>query len=224
MEVSDYYSEDGRTADGYVNDEASAHFYQVAADMFHNGTGLTVTEAGPQAADLLASGKVAMAVGDSVVFQPLLENTGIRWGASAPPVEKAGDKPWVYTGSDELGVFKGSAHPEEAMKFVIFYGTEGNKMRLAADGLPLNMKLAEEGNWAGDSEGRQEMLAAAQSARPTVFVPEWYFVYDYLDEALNGRMIEDGATAQDALNEIAPDVQDDLDQKWETWEQIQPVS
>lgn len=224
MEVSNYYSEDGRTADGLVNDEATAHFFQVAADMFRNGIGLTVTEAGPQAADLLASGQVAMAVGDSVVFQPLLEQAGFRWGAVAPPVEKAGDKPWVYTGSDELGVFKGSAHPEEAMKFVIFYGTVGNQMRLDADGLPLNMKLAEEGNWAGDSEGRQEMLAAAQSARPTVFVPEWYFVYDYLDEALNGRMVEDGATAQDALNEIAPDVQSDLDQKWETWEQIQPIS
>jgi hypothetical protein len=96
-------------------------------------------------------------------------------------------------------------------------------MRLEADGLPLNMRMAEEGNWAGDSEGRQEMFAAIQTARPTVFVPEWYFVFDPLSEALNGLMIEDGLSAQEALDEIAPIVQDQLDENWETWEQIQPA-
>jgi multiple sugar transport system substrate-binding protein len=222
-EVAHYFSEDGRTAIGYINDEATAHFYQVAADLAREGSVLTATEAGLSTADLMATGQVAMAVADTVTMQPLLENIGIRWGAAPPPVESEEAEAWVYTGSDELGVFNGSAHPDEAKLFVTYWGSEGNRLRLEADGLPLNIALAEEGNWAGDSEGRQEMLAAVQTARPTVFVPEWYFVYDHLSEALNGLMIEDGLSAQEALDEIAPIVQDELDEYWETWEQIQPA-
>jgi multiple sugar transport system substrate-binding protein len=227
MEVQHYFSEDGRTAIGYINDEATVHFYQVVKDLYESGSVLTAAEelslGENTPLDLLAAGQLAMAVGDSVIGQPLLEAAGIRWGAAPPPVEQAGQPGWVYTGSDELMAFSGSKHPEEAIQFVLFWGTEGNRMRLEADGLPLNMRMAEEGNWAGDSEGRQEMFAAIQTARPTVFVPEWYFVFDPLSEALNGLMIEDGLSAQEALDEIAPIVQDQLDENWETWEQIQPA-
>ena len=223
-EVAHYFSEDGRTAIGYLNDEATAHFYQVAADLIRDGSVLMATEAGGSTADLMATGQVAMAVADTVTMQPLLENVGIRWGAAPPPVESEEAAAWVYTGSDELGVFSGSAHPDEAKLFVTFFGSEGNLLRLEADGLPLNIALAEEGNWAGESEGRQEMLAAVQTARPTVFIPEWYFVLDHLAEALNGLMLEDGLSAQEALDEIAPIVQDKLDENWETWEQIQPAA
>jgi ABC-type glycerol-3-phosphate transport system substrate-binding protein len=161
-----------------------------------------------------------MTVGDSVTLQPLLETAGINWGAAPPPVEQAGDPAWVYTGSDELMAFSGSDHPEEAIQFVLFWGTEANRMRVEVDGLPLNMRIAEELGWAGESQGRQEMLAAIQLGRPTVFVPEWYFVYDFLDEALV-LMIEDGLSAQEALDEMAPIIQDELDLRWETWENIE---
>ena len=222
-EVAHYYSEDGRTAIDYINDEATAHFYQVAADLARDGSVLTATEAGLSTADLDGLGTGGDGRRRHGDFQPLLETAGIRWGAAPPPVESTEAEAWVYTGSDELGVFSGSAHPEEAKLFVTYWGSEGNRLRLEADGLPLNMRLAEEGDWAGDSEGRQEMLAAVQTARSTVFVPEWYFVYDHLSEALNGLMIEDGLSAQEALDEIAPIVQDELDENWETWEQIQPA-
>lgn len=222
-EIANYVSEDGRTVDGYLNDEATAHFYDVAAEMYRDGSALTAANAGLGSADLFATGQVAMVVGDTAVIQPLAENVGISWGAAPPPVESADSLPWVYTGSDELGVFKGSQHPEEAKAFVLFFGTVGNQMRLDADGLPLNMRLAEEGNWVGDSEGRKEMLAGVQTSRPSTFVPQWFFIFDHLDEALNGLMLEDGLTGQEALDEIAPAVQDDLDDNWRTWEQIQPV-
>ena len=39
-------------------------------------------------------------------------------------------------------------------------------------------------------------------------------------EALNSLMIEDGMSAQDALDEMAPVIQDDLDDIWETWDAI----
>lgn len=226
MDVQNYFSEDGRTAIDYVNDEATAHFFQVMADLYNSGNVLSaadLTMMGGETADLLASGQLAMGVTDSAIAQPLLEEMGINWGAAPPPVEQAGDLPWVYTGSDELMAFAGSDHPEEAIQFVLFWGTEANRMRLEAGGLSLNMRLAEEMDWAGDSAGRQEMLAAIQTARATVFVPDWTFVFEHLEEALNGLMLEDGLSAQEALDEIAPIVQDELDERWNTWEAIQPA-
>ena len=221
---ANYYSPDGLDAIDYVNDEATAHYYQVTADLYRSGSVLSSgDESLVTPSDLMATGQLAMAVGDTVIFQPLLDAAGIRWGVTPPPVETAGDLPWVYTGSDELAAFSGSQHPEEALLFVAFYGSVGNQIRLDMDGLPLNMRLAEEGNWAGESEGRQEMFAAVQIARPTIEVPDWFFVFDMLDEALNGLILEDGLSAQEALDEIAPVVQDELDLKWETWNGIQPV-
>lgn len=221
-----YFSEDGRTAEGYLNSEANARAFQVIADLYKSGTVLTTADISlvePQ--DLMATGQLAMAVGDTVTLQPLLEASNIRWGAAPPPVLNAGDEPWVYTGSDELGVFRGTAHPEEAILFVVFWGSEGNRMRAEADGLPLNMRIAEELNWAGDSEGRQEMLAALQLSRPSLGVPDRFpVVINPLVEAIDGLMIEDGLSAQEALDETAPIVQDNLDQAWATWDAIQPIA
>ena len=224
QEVALLVSEDGRTADGYANDEPTVHFYQVAADLVGDGSGLQVTEADlVQAQDLMATGRLAIAVGDSVLYQPVLEQAGINWGAAPAPVEQEDTPAWVYTGSDELAAFSGSQNLEAAKEFVTFWGTEGNRMRLEADGLPLNMRMAEELNWAGESEGRQEMFEAIQLGRPTVFIPEWYLVNGPVEEALNGLMIEDGLSAQEALDEVTPLVQDVLDENWETWEQIEPT-
>lgn len=225
MDVRNYYSDDGRTAE--VNDAATVHFYQVVADLYNSGSVLTSADTSMMTVnsnlDLVATGQLAMAVGDSVVGQPLLEGTDIRWGATVPPVEQAGDPGWAYTGSDELAAFSASAHPEEAKLFVTYWGSEGNRIRFEMTGdLPLNMQMAEELNWAGESEGRQEMLAAIQSARPSLFVPEWFFVFDLLSEAMV-LMTEDGLSAQEALDEMAPIVQDQLDENWETWDQIQPA-
>jgi ABC-type glycerol-3-phosphate transport system substrate-binding protein len=224
QEVALLVSEDGRTADGYVNDESTVHFYQVAADLIADGGALQVTEADlVQAQDLMATGRLAIGVGDSVLYQPVLEQAGINWGAAPAPVETADTPAWVYTGSDELAAFSGSQNLEAAKEFVTFWGTEGNRMRVEADGLSLNMSLAEALDWAGESEGRQEMFAAIQLGRPTVFIPEWYLVSGPVEEALNGLMVEDGLSAQEALDEVTPLVQDVLDENWETWEQIQPV-
>jgi multiple sugar transport system substrate-binding protein len=221
---ANYYTDDGRGVMGDINDEATVHYYQVAADLISSGAVLVESETSAVSPDdLLATGQLAMTVSDTVIIQPLMDASGIRWGAAPPPVEKEGDVPWVYTGSDELAAFKGSAHPEEAMLFLAFYGSMGNQIRLDLGGLPLNMRMAEDQNWAGDNEGRQEMFAAVQISRPTIDVPDWYFVFDYLSEALNGLMLIDGLSAQEALDETAPIVQDELDLKWETWEAIQPI-
>ena len=223
FDLRDFYGEDGHTAAGYVNDAANVHAFQVIGDMITSGTVLSDLDASTaDPNDLLATGQLAMAVTDSIIAQSKLEAAGIRWGAAPPPVEQAGDLPWVYTGSDELGVFTGSAHPDEAKQFILFFETEGNQMRIAQDQLPLNMRMAEDQNWAGDSEARQEMFAAIQTSRPSLFVPDWPSVLQPLDDMLIGSIVEDGVSAQDALDETAPVIQDDLDQAWETWDKIQP--
>ncbi len=223
MDPANNYNENGRSVMGFVNDENTVHFYQVVADLHASGSVLTSADlslAGGSTADLLAAGKLAMSTEDTPLAQPLLEATDINWGTAPPPVEAAGQEPWVYTGSDELMALSGSDHLEEALQFVLFWGTEGNRMRLEAGGLPLNMRMAEEMNWAAGSAGREEMLATIRLGRATVFVPNVWNAYGHLNEALTILMIEDGMSAQDALDEMAPIIQDDLDQIWETWEQL----
>jgi len=224
MDAANYFSEDGRSVLGHVNDEATVHFYQVVADMAATNAILTAADlslAGNSADDMLAAGQLAMAMSDSPIAQPLLEAAGVNWGAAPPPVETEGDPAWVYTGSDELMALSGSDNLEEALQFIVFWATEGNRMRLEAGGLPMNMRLAEEMNWAEGSEGRQELLAAISLGRSTVFVPTVWGAYGEIAEAINSLMIEDDMSAQDALDEIAPAIQDDLDQLWETWDTFQ---
>ena len=223
-DAANYFSEDGRSVIGYVNDEATAHFYQVVADMAGTEGILTTADlnlAGNSADGMLAAGQLAMAMADSPIAQPLLEAAGVNWGAAPPPVESEGDPAWVYTGSDELMALSGSDNLEEALQFILFWATEGNRMRAEAGGLPMNMRLAEEMNWAEGSEGRQELLDAINLGRATVFVPTVWDAYGEIAEAINSLMIEDGVPAQEALDEIAPGIQDDLDQLWETWDNFE---
>lgn len=220
-DAANYFSEDGRSVVGYVNDEATAHFYQVVADMAGTEGILSSADlslAGSSANDLLAAGQLAMAMADSPIAQPLLEAAGVNWGAAPPPVEAEGDPAWVYTASDELMAMSGSDNLEEALQFVLFWATEGNRLRAEAGGLPMNMRMAEEMGWAEGSVGRQELLEAISLGRSTVFVPTVWGAYGEIAEAINSLMIEDGMSAQDALDEIAPIIQDDLDQLWETWD------
>jgi multiple sugar transport system substrate-binding protein len=223
MDARNFFSEDGRTAIDYINDEATAHTHQVIADMRAQGSVISATDASLVAGvDLLSTGQLATSIIDNAVAVPQLEEVGINWGAAVPPVEQAGDLPWIPLWSDGLGVFTQSDSPEEAALFATFLGTVGNELRLEVIGdLPLNMSLAEEAGWAAESAGRQEVLEAVQVARPPLFIPDYWGVLDPMNEAFSGLMLEDGMSAQDAFNEIAPIVQDNLDEAWETWDSIQ---
>ncbi len=224
MDAANYFSEDGRSVMGHVNDEATAHFYQVVADMAATDAILSSADlslVGNSANDMLASGQLAMAMADSPIAQPLLEAAGVNWGAAPPPVESEGDPAWVYTGSDELMALSGSDNLEEALQFILFWATEGNRMRAEAGGLPMNMRMAQEMNWAQGSEGRQELLDAIGLGRSTVFVPTVWGAYGEIAEAINSLMIEDGMPAQEALDEVAPAIQEDLDELWETWDNFE---
>ena len=98
----------------------------------------------------------------------------INWGVAPVPVETAGDSPWVSSWTDAFGVFADSDNPEPAMKFITFLAAEGNRLRAEIGGVPLNLNIAEEMDWAGDSVGRQEMLEVMQFGRRGVFVPNFW--------------------------------------------------
>ncbi len=224
-DLRNFFSEDGRTAVGYVNDEATIHAHQVLAGMFEAGSIISSSDAAMvEGIDLMPAGKVAMSITDNAVAMPLLETAGVRWGAAVPPVEVAGQPSRVALWSDGLGVFTGSNQQEAATLFALFLATRGNELRIETTGdLPLNMRLAEESNWAGESEGRQEILAAVQTARPDIFVPDFWGVSDPVNEAFSLLMLEDGLSAQEAFDEVAPIIQENLDEAWVTWDQIQPA-
>jgi ABC-type glycerol-3-phosphate transport system substrate-binding protein len=223
MDARNFFSEDGRTAVDFVNDEATIHTYQVIADMRAQGSAITSSEFSLMGGiDLLSTGKLATSIIDNAVAIPQLETAGINWGAAVVPVEQAGDLAWVPLWSDGLGVFSLSNTPEEAALFATFLGTVGNEKRIEVTGdLPLNMRLAEELNWAGESQGRQEVLEAVLTARPPLFIPDYWGVLDPVWEAFSGLILEDGMSAQDAFNEIAPQIQENLDEAWATWDAIQ---
>ena len=220
MDWATHFSEDGTKAKGFVNDAATVHTYEVLAQMVKDGSAPSSSDMELIGdTDILAPQKQAMASTDNFVAIAALEAQGIRYGAAPPPVEKEGDKPFIITWTDAFGVFSQSDHPAEAMEFIAFLATEGNRLRVEFDTFPLNMKLAEELNWAGENPGRKEALQAISLARPTIFVPGFYEITNPLGDAFN-LIVEGQATPQAAMDEAAVQIQDSLDKQWETWEQI----
>ena len=112
--------------------------------------------------DMAAQGQQAMWIIDNVVGVEALEAVdNINWGVAPVPVEKAGDAAWVSSWTDAFGVFSESDNPEAAMKFITFLATDGSRLRTETGGFPLDLSVAEELDWAGDSVGRQEMVEVA---------------------------------------------------------------
>jgi multiple sugar transport system substrate-binding protein len=219
MDWTTHFSADGRQADGFVNDPPTVRTYELMAQLVSEGyapSGSDMQLLGD--VDLLSQGQQAMAITDNFVAVENMEAQGIRYGAAPPPVEQEGDEPFIITWSDAFGVFSESDHPAEAMQFLAFLATEGNRLRLEADTLPLDMTQAEA--WAAENEGRQSVAEAIALARPVIFVPGLYEITGGpMGDAFN-QMLE-GADPQAAMDEAALAVQDGLDTAWETWESIE---
>jgi multiple sugar transport system substrate-binding protein len=216
-----HFSADGRSATGFVNDEATVHMYDVLAGMVRDGVAPSGTEMQTLGdVNLLALGRQAMTITDNFVAVQTFEANNIRYGAAPLPVERKGDAPFVPTWTDGYGVFTASKHPAEAQLFLHYMATEGNKLQLELGALPLNMRLAESQNWAGENEGRKEALQATALAKGTIFVPGFWDVTAPLGDAF-GLIVEEQQTAKEALDEAAASMQDSLDTSWETWESIE---
>lgn len=225
MSRTNMISEDARQVAGFINDEPTKHAYEVLTNMIAQGhapSGSIVQSLGMDgSSDLFLQGKLAMAIGDFAEITAL-EAAGIDYGVATLPVEQAGDAPYLPMWTDAFAVFVDSDHPAEAAEFVAFLGTEGQRLRVEVTGQPpLSARAAEEYGWVeqGNTAGRQEFLEVVGTGSPLMFVPGFGDVVAPLSDMFS--LVADGeVTAAQALDEVAPRMQDSLDQAWVTWEQL----
>ena len=213
-----FFSEDGRTATGYVNGPEAVHQFEVLGDGYARGCfpSLNVMDPWIQGRDYVASGQLGMAITDYLDLRTL-DNAGIEYGSTAPPTPD-GYEPYFFSWSDAVGVISKSDTPEEAMDFVAFMATNGGQIRFETTGdIPLDAAVADEVNWAKGIPGREDGLELASHARPSIFVPNRWDVLGPLWDAW-GYIVAGEKTAQEALDEVAPAVQENLDKAWEDWE------
>ena len=221
MDTLTHFSEDGRTTLGYVNDASTVHMYEVLAGMVADGYAPSESQSQQLGTtEILATGQLAMSITDNASAIPMLEGAGIPWGVAPLPVEQAGDAPFVSSWTDMWGVFASSSNVEAAKQFIAFVGTTGNELRVeVGNAVSLDLAVAEELDWAGESAGRQEALDVMSLAHPGIFVAGYWDVTDPLWDSFS-LVVEGDKTAQEALDEVAPEMQESLDQAWQTWEDI----
>lgn len=214
-----FVSPDARTVEGFVNGPTVVHAFDVLAQGFAQDCfpSLDVLDPWIQGRDYIAEGQLAMAITDYLALDTV-EAAGIDWGTTAPPTPSGYD-PHIYTWSDAVAVMSSSDNPEEAKAFVAYVGTEGQRIRFETTGdIPLDATVAEEVNWAAGIPGREEGLEVATHTRPTIFIPDRWDVFAPLWDAW-GFLLEGEKTAQEALDDAAPAIQQNLDQAWEVWEE-----
>ena len=213
------WSADGRTATGYVNGPAFVHEMDVLASGYERGCipSSNILDPWEQGRDYFASEQLAMVITD---FQDLdkVDNAGINWGSTPVPTP-AGVEPYFFVWSDSVGVTASSDNPDEAKDFIAYLTTEGQRIRYETSGdIPLDLAQAEAIDWANGIPGREDGLEILSHARPLVFVPNrWDVAGPYYDAW--GFVLGGEKTAQEALDEAAPAIQENLDKAWEDWEE-----
>lgn len=208
-----------RNVEGYVNGPLNVEVFEGMAKAVMDGCipSGAVFDPWEQGRDFFSAGQLAMTITD---FQDLdqLDEAGINWGTAINPTPPGYD-PYFFVWTDSLGVMADSEHPEAAMEYIYLLVTEGSKIRFEATGdLPIDSKVVAELNWAGDSPGRQEGLEVLSHARPGTFIPNRWDVFGPIWDAW-GLMSGGEATAQEALDDAAPKIQENLDQNWRAWEE-----
>jgi ABC-type glycerol-3-phosphate transport system substrate-binding protein len=211
-------SPDGHTALGYVDSPVAVDTYATLAGGIADGCAASPNQVDPweQGRDFFVQGKLAMVVTD---FQDLnkVERAGFDWGTTAVPTPEGVD-PYFYVWTDGVGVLQESEHPEEAMAFIAYLATEGQRIRFETTGdIPLDTAIAEQVDWAGGVPGRVEGLEVLSHARPGLFIPNVWDTFGPLADAW-GFTVTGEKTAQEALTDAAPAIQENLDKQWETWE------
>jgi len=213
------WSPDGKTATGYVNGSAFVSQMDLLANGYKQGCfpSSNILDPWEQGRDYFAQGKLAMVITD---FQGLdkIDKAGINWGTTAVPTP-TGVTPYFFVWTDGVAVMKSSPNPTQAEQFIDYLTTEGAKLREQTEGsIPLDLSIAKQLNWANGEAGREEGLEVLSHARPMVFVPNrWDVAGPYYDAW--GFVLAGKKTAQQALDEAAPAIQENLDKAWRNWDE-----
>ena len=213
-----FVSSDGLTVTGYVNGPESVHVHEVLARGVLDGCAPSLNMMDPweQGQDFFADGKLAMVVGG---FQGLeqLEDAGINYGVSGLPTPE-GVEPFFNTWSDGMAIFASSPYQEEAKQLVAFLATEGQLIRAQAGDFPLDATVAEETGWTQGIPGREEGVEVLPHARGAVFIPNRWDTFGPIFDAF-GFITAGDKTAQEALDDAEPPLQENLDKAWRLWNQ-----
>jgi multiple sugar transport system substrate-binding protein len=215
-----FFSKDGKKIQGYVDDKATIHLFSVMAQMVKDGDSVPPSVSALKAdADVLTSGEAAMAITDMEYTAKALDAAHIRWGAAPSPVEKAGDPPYVFGGTDKYGIVKGGSNTAGAKKFLVFLAKHGSQIRLdKTDTPPLDTSLMSK--WAGTNPGRLDVeKVVALSKSPDQFVPDYWDQVGPLSD-LYTQMANGVVQAGPALKKAAPGLQTSLNTAWQTWKAI----
>jgi multiple sugar transport system substrate-binding protein len=211
-----FFSEDGRTAE--FNSPQAVEQFEILASGYERGCFPTSNVLDPweQGRDYFARGELAMVITD---FQDLdkVEKAGINYGSTASPTP-TGEDPYFFVWTDSVGVMASSDHPEEAKDFISYLTTEGQRLRVKTSGdMPLDLQIAEQVNWDKNIPGREDGMEVLSHARTAVFVPNrWDVIGPYYDAW--GFVLGGEKTAQEALDDANPAIQENLDKAWEDWE------
>lgn len=220
MPMDMLYSPDGRTALGYFNGPEVVHQFDLLASGYERGCFPAPNAVDPwsQGTDYFARGQLAMVITD---FADLgkVENAGINYGATAPPTPE-GVEPYFYVWTDSVAVMSSTDHPEEALEFVAFVATDGQRIRYETTGdIPLDLAVADQVDWANGVPGREDGLEVLSHARSMIFVPgRWDAIDPYYDAW--GYVVSGEKSAQEALDDVAPAVEENLQDEWENWEEL----
>lgn len=213
------FSADGRTVTGYMNSADAVHNYDLLAKGFRDGCAPAADLIDPweQGADNFAEGKLAMVVTD---FQSLdkFEKAGINYGSTAIPTPP-GVEPYFPVWTDSVGILKTTAHPNEAEAFIAFLTTRGEELQVSLNGnMPLDNAVAEQLNWANNVPGRLDGLEVAKHGTiSSLYIPNIYDALGPFYDAMN-LMSSGEQPAQQALDDAAPKIQQDLDKVWKAWD------
>lgn len=213
------YGPDGHTAEGHMNAPELAEAFEIGAALENEGVapggGIleTITTT-----DLFAQGMVAMTFSDFSAV-PTYEEAGIEFGM-APMVVAEGQEDFVDTWTAPWGTFTESPHPEDALAFLEFIATEGQRVQMeATPDPPLSVRIAEEEGYGEDDPIKAEFLTVLENARAGVFVPPGEENWDPA-EVLRLLTVEGQTDAQPILDEMAAAAQEDLETVWARWETL----
>jgi multiple sugar transport system substrate-binding protein len=214
-----YVSPDGRTAEGVFNGTEAVHEFDTLSGIVRDGCSPTENVVDPWdgSADYFATGALAMAVCDFDSAKQF-EKAGINYGVTGPPTPP-GVEPFFDVYGDNTAVLKTSDHPEEAMEFIAFLATDGQRIAYDTEGsIPIDNVVAHEVDWAGGIAGREDILEVLSHARPPIFIPnKWDALGPFFDAW--GYTLDGDKTAQEAMDDAAAAIQENLDQAWANWDQ-----
>ena len=213
------YGADGHQAQGSMNAPELATAFDIWAQLINQKFAPspsvldTITET-----DLFAQGQIAITWSDFTAV-PTYQQAGIDFGM-APFFVVQGQDDFVDTWTAPWGTFTQSRHPEDALLFLQFLATDGQKVQMTAtEDPPLSTKVANDEGYDKDDPIKEEFLRVLANARPLAFVPPGEENWDPV-EVMRQLTVEDKPHAQPILDQMAAAAQQVLPDVWKRWDSL----